>query len=312
MQRLMVPTSVPQIGTVPGSYSIPDTEKGHAELKRSLHTGQGPCKTTIEYCLLSRRSNQSLKRFFIWLLISTSLSLLLSTSAIACYRVYRRRELLLEGRKDSDTYDAGAPFAPLKTQRLWGAYSPYYSVEEYLPPPDDCRLTQVNIVSNICYPKLVLTGSQIQRHGARYPTFSLSVRMAKALLKLQAAEHYIDPRLQFVSDYRYDLGTDDLLPFGEFQWVHTIFGHGQARICGDCPVPSVSPIGHLDLNLSPAGSWNLFDWPFLSERTYESGRKAFVRYDSLSSGENLPFVRASGSDRVIKSAFKWIYGKSLH
>lgn len=48
--------------------------------------------------------------------------------------------------RDSDCYDAGAPFAPLNIQRLWAAYSPYYSVEAYKPPPQDCRLTQVNIV----------------------------------------------------------------------------------------------------------------------------------------------------------------------
>jgi hypothetical protein len=48
--------------------------------------------------------------------------------------------------RESDYYDAGAPFAPYTTQKLWAAYSPYYSVEKYKPPPEDCRLTQVNIV----------------------------------------------------------------------------------------------------------------------------------------------------------------------
>lgn len=47
---------------------------------------------------------------------------------------------------DTDEYDAGATFAPLHIQKLWGMYSPYFSVEEYKYPPMDCRVNQVNIV----------------------------------------------------------------------------------------------------------------------------------------------------------------------
>ncbi|KAF9445834.1 phosphoglycerate mutase-like protein [Macrolepiota fuliginosa MF-IS2] len=145
---------------------------------------------------------------------------------------------------DPDNYDSGAPFAPLATQKLWAAYSPYSSVGAYKPPPEDCQVTQVNI---------------LQRHGARYPTFGLSIQIAQALLRLQSADSYLDERLKFITDYKYNLGIDDLLPFGAFQ-------------------------------------------------TSESGRKSFVRYPTLADEDNLPFVRASGSERVIESAFKWIKG----
>jgi len=48
--------------------------------------------------------------------------------------------------------------------------------------------------------------------------------------------------------------------------------------------------------------------PFGAFQTSESGRKTFVRYPTLVNKTNLPFVRASGSKRVIDSARKWIEG----
>ncbi|KAJ3570641.1 hypothetical protein NP233_g4262 [Leucocoprinus birnbaumii] len=150
----------------------------------------------------------------------------------------------LDTPKDTDYYDAGAPFAPYETQKLWAAYSPYYSVQEYKPPPEECHLTQVNI---------------LQRHGARYPTLGQSARIATALMRLQEAVLYTDAHFEFIKNYEYDLNTDDLLPFGEHQMS-------------------------------------------------ESGRKSFVRYANLANEHNIPYVRASGSDRVIQSTVKWIDG----
>jgi hypothetical protein len=31
-----------------------------------------------------------------------------------------------------------------QSQRFWGPYSPYYSVEEYQPPPNECTITQAS------------------------------------------------------------------------------------------------------------------------------------------------------------------------
>lgn len=33
----------------------------------------------------------------------------------------------------------------------WGPYTPYFSVSEYLQPPNGCRITQVNLVSISCF-----------------------------------------------------------------------------------------------------------------------------------------------------------------
>ena len=60
---------------------------------------------------------------------------------------------------------------------------------------------------------------QIQRHGARFPTLGAAARIAISLTKLQSATHYTDPRLQFLTNYTYNLGVDDLVPFGASQFV---------------------------------------------------------------------------------------------
>lgn len=38
------------------------------------------------------------------------------------------------------------PLSDSELQRFWGPYTPYYSVEEYQPPPDGCRVTQASTI----------------------------------------------------------------------------------------------------------------------------------------------------------------------
>ena len=58
---------------------------------------------------------------------------------------------------------------------------------------------------------------QIQRHGARFPTSGAGARSKAAIEKLQAANLTDDPRLAFLKNYTYDLGTSDLVPLGALQ-----------------------------------------------------------------------------------------------
>jgi hypothetical protein len=60
-------------------------------------------------------------------------------------------------------------------------------------------------------------GPQIQRHGARYPTASAGQKIASAVAKLKAIPTYTDSRFDFIHSYTYDLGADNLLPFGAVQ-----------------------------------------------------------------------------------------------
>ena len=47
--------------------------------------------------------------------------------------------------------------------------------------------------------------------------------MKKALKKLQAAETYSDHRLDFLTEYTYELGVDDLVRYGARQYVAVEF-----------------------------------------------------------------------------------------
>ncbi|RPD81346.1 phytase [Lentinus tigrinus ALCF2SS1-7] len=87
-------------------------------------------------------------------------------------------------------------------QQSWSMYSPYFAAGTYEAPPDGCLVDQVN---------------QIQRHGARFPTSGAATRIKAALSKLQSVTDSTDSLLEFVEDYTYDLGQDNLVPFGASQ-----------------------------------------------------------------------------------------------
>ncbi|KAJ7256493.1 phytase [Mycena haematopus] len=103
-------------------------------------------------------------------------------------------------------------------RKSWGAYSPFYSVREYTPPPDSCEITQVNIVSirPTCkgHTEKAL---KLQRHGARFPTSGASINIESAVRKLQSVDEYAHPSMEFLSSFVYALGTDDLVPSGALQ-----------------------------------------------------------------------------------------------
>ncbi|KAK7453498.1 hypothetical protein VKT23_011775 [Stygiomarasmius scandens] len=88
-------------------------------------------------------------------------------------------------------------------ERSWAQYSPFFPVDEYQLPPRGCVIDQVNI---------------IQRHGARFPTSGASTDIISAVNKLKAVQDsFIDPKMLFIRNYTYDLGTDDLVAFGAIQ-----------------------------------------------------------------------------------------------
>lgn len=92
--------------------------------------------------------------------------------------------------------------------------------------------------------------------------------------KLKDAKELTDD-LEFVKDYEYTLGTDLLLAFGAAQYV----------------VISMQPSVELDA----------------SHRSIEAGQLAHERYSHLLSS-GLPFVRASGMQRVVDTAGNWSLG----
>ncbi|KAH7887296.1 histidine phosphatase superfamily [Phlebopus sp. FC_14] len=141
-------------------------------------------------------------------------------------------------------YTAPSLGFPQALQQSWAQYSPYFPAAPYEEPPAGCDIVQVNL---------------LQRHGARYPTKSAGEAIQKSVKKLQRATTFKDKSLDFVADYTYTLGTDDLVAFGAAQ-------------------------------------------------SFDAGQVHYARYSSLVSDDVLPFVRASGSDRVVDSATNWTAG----
>ena len=62
--------------------------------------------------------------------------------------------------------------------------------------------------------------TQLQRHGARYPTDGPSGNIQDAVKKLQDAGPYTgNATFGFIDAYTYTLGLDDLVPYGAAQYV---------------------------------------------------------------------------------------------
>ncbi|KAH8078392.1 acid phosphatase [Cristinia sonorae] len=89
---------------------------------------------------------------------------------------------------------------PDSSQRAWGQYAPYFQAAEYSLPPSGCAITQVNI---------------LHRHGARYPNEGDGYD--DSVDRLIGAKKFKDNRLEFLKSYSYDLGKEDLTPFGATQ-----------------------------------------------------------------------------------------------
>lgn len=62
-----------------------------------------------------------------------------------------------------------------------------------------------------------LTDEKLQRHGARWPTSNAGAECKSAVKKLKQVKKYKEDYLDFLKHFKYDLGVDDLLPFGAKQ-----------------------------------------------------------------------------------------------
>lgn len=63
------------------------------------------------------------------------------------------------------------------------------------------------------------TLSQLQRHGARFPTSGAGKQIQSAVNKLLSVPEFKDHRLNFLHSFQYDLGADVLVPFGAAQYI---------------------------------------------------------------------------------------------
>ncbi|KAK1752091.1 3-phytase A [Echria macrotheca] len=143
-----------------------------------------------------------------------------------------------------DTPEHGFQCSP-DISHSWGQYSPFFSVPSEIDSsvPKGCDITFAQVLS---------------RHGARDPTLSKSMLYRAQVSRIHDTATDYGPGYEFIKDYKYQLGAEQLTVFGEQHMVN-------------------------------------------------SGIKFYHRYRSLAR-QSIPFVRASGQDRVVNSAVNWTQG----
>ncbi|KAF4513035.1 hypothetical protein G6O67_000358 [Ophiocordyceps sinensis] len=140
---------------------------------------------------------------------------------------------------------ASPEVGPNISPHLWGQYSPFFSAPSTIDAatPADCQLT---------------FGLVLSRHGSRFPTASKTEAYRSLVDRVQSTVKEYGAGYEFIKDFVYGLGSDELTPLGEMELVN-------------------------------------------------SGVAFLRRYDGLARDTD-PFIRASGSDRVVGSAQNFTQG----
>ncbi|KAF4487915.1 3-phytase A [Fusarium agapanthi] len=90
--------------------------------------------------------------------------------------------------------------------KLWGQYSSYFSVPSEIDSStqDDCEVT---------------IGIALSRHGARYPTAGKTTVYSATIARLQKSVTNYGKGYEWLKDYEYNLGSEDLTDFGQDQMI---------------------------------------------------------------------------------------------
>lgn len=90
--------------------------------------------------------------------------------------------------------------------RIWGQYSPVFAVPSEIDPaiPKGCEVT---------------FGQVLSRHGARYPTAHKTKTYNATITRIQSSVTEYGKGYEWLKDYVYSLGADDLTEFGQEQLV---------------------------------------------------------------------------------------------
>ena len=106
-----------------------------------------------------------------------------------------------------DSVSKGYQCSP-EISQFWGQYSPFYSVPSEISTgiPRQCRVTFAQALS---------------RHGARDPTASKTIVYAAVIAKLHSNVRSYSGKYEFLQDYQYTLGADQLTTFGQQQMVNS-------------------------------------------------------------------------------------------
>ena len=164
--------------------------------------------------------------------------------AILCYSIFSWPFWKAQPLWDCNSINEGYQCHP-EVSHYWGQYSPYFSVPSDIPDsvPSPCEITSVQVLS---------------RHGARDPTRSKTVLYSSLIKNLHASVTSFTGKYDFLKDYQYTLGADQLTPLGRKHMI-------------------------------------------------DSGIKFYNRYGDLAAS-SVPFIRASGQQRVVDSANLFVQG----
>ncbi|KAH7327916.1 histidine phosphatase superfamily [Stachybotrys elegans] len=91
---------------------------------------------------------------------------------------------------------------------LWGQYSPFFSVPSDIDPstPPECDLT---------------FGQVLSRHGSRDPTWRKTNAYDALIYRIQNSVSEYAPGYEFIADYDFPLGKDQLTLFGQREMVES-------------------------------------------------------------------------------------------
>ena len=130
---------------------------------------------------------------------------LVSTLVIAFLSIQILEPSVLQPPKSCDTASKGYQCRP-DISHFWGQYSPYFKVPSEIPSdtPNGCEITFVQVVS---------------RHGGRDPTSGKSMLYAETIDKVKRNVHDFSGNFDFLANYNYNLGADQLTAFGEQQMI---------------------------------------------------------------------------------------------
>ncbi|KUJ11549.1 phosphoglycerate mutase-like protein [Mollisia scopiformis] len=111
------------------------------------------------------------------------------------------------GSAQCDTVETGYQ-CDTSISHNWGNYAPYFSVPSTISAdtPAGCSISFVNLLS---------------RHGARFPTTSKTTEYEELFEQIHANTTSYSAEYDFIKNYTYDLGANDLTAFGQQEMIHS-------------------------------------------------------------------------------------------
>ena len=195
---------------------------------------------------------------------------------------------------------------PKEIQSLWGAYTPYFPVEMYRPPPRGCKVDQVRLTDlpggTLTDIDFILLGPHCMLRTPYRLQSSFNCVFSRSFNGMvhgtQPPAQHQESRVPWKRSSRHAntptkaSSSSKIIPT---TWAKGIWS----------PLELTST---LLPDLRPKFNCGLIVLFTLNGRSAESGALVYERYHKLVSKNNIPFVRASSAPRVVDTATNWTAG----